>query len=83
MYNSVKKEPTSIIFGKQSWKPVAAILEGPGGSNDPHFPEWGVTWVAVTPQFWRHVDVTFFALYTGYGRRRLSLIKFCFDLGPP
>ena len=59
---------------------VAAIL----GVKGPHFPEWGgVTYKAVTPQFWRHVDVTFSALYTGYGRRRLSLIKFCFDLGPP
>jgi len=38
---------------------VAAILGGPGGSKDPHVPEWGVTYKAVTPQFWRHVDVTF------------------------
>ena len=67
-----------------SWvQSVAAILGGPGGQRTPHFPEWGVTYKAVTPQFWRHVDVTFFALYTCFGRRRLSFIKFCFDLGPP
>ena len=30
---------------------VAAILGGPGGQRTPHFPEWGVTYKAVTPRF--------------------------------
>jgi len=46
----------------------------PGGQRTPTFLSGGgVTYKAVTPQFCRHVDVTFSALYTGYGRRRLSL----------
>ena len=53
------------------------------GSKDPPLSWVRVTYKAVTPQFWRHVDVTFFTLYIGYGQRRLSLIKFWFDLGPP
>jgi len=32
-------------------QPVAAILGGPGGQRTPHFPEWGVTYKAVTPRF--------------------------------
>ena len=40
---------------------VAAILRGPGVKVPPL--SWvGVTYKVVTPQFWRHVDVTFFAL---------------------
>ena len=33
------------------WRSVAAILGGPGGQRTPHFPEWGVTYKAVTPRF--------------------------------
>jgi len=55
---------------------------GSGGLKDPHFPEWRVTYKAVTPSFDAMLMSLFFALYTGYGRRRLSLIKFCFDLDP-
>jgi len=52
---------------------------GPGVKGPPTFLS-GVTYKAVTPSFDAVLMSLFFALYIGYGRRRLSLIKFCFDL---
>jgi len=41
---------------------VAAILGGPGVKGPPHFPEWGVTYKAVTPSF----DAMLMSLFSLY-----------------
>jgi len=48
---------------------------GPRGQRTPTFLSGGVTYKAVTPSFDAMLMSVFFALYTGYGRRWLSLIK--------
>ena len=47
---------------------------GVGGSKDRPLSWVGVTYKAMTLQFWRHVDVTFSALYTGYGWRETVVV---------
>ena len=49
---------TSIVVRQA----VAAILGGPGGQRTPHFPEWGVTYKAVTPSFGAML-MSLFSLY--------------------
>ena len=53
---------------------------GPGGQRTPTFLSRIRLW---PPSFDAMLMSLFSLLYTGYGRRQLSLIKFCFDLGPP
>ena len=63
--------------------PVVAILRDLGVKGPPTFLSEGSRIRLWPPSFDDMLMSLFFALYTGYGWRRLSLIKFCFDLGPP
>ena len=83
---SVSSE-TRILNHTQSPRCVLMTLVDAVSGGDPgvrgvkgpaHFPEWGVTCKAVTPSF----DAVLMSLFR-FIYWLLSLIKFCFDLGPP